>query len=245
MSLLDNLISYWKLDEESGVRYDIHGANHLADNNTVTFTAGKIGNAASFDDLNGEYLSVNDNASLSITSDFSIAFSLKTAGANKYDTGVVDKCDGVTGYGVRLGGHAGAEDSQLLFRVDSMKLLGTTVFQDDVWHFVVVRFDDAANIAEILVDTVRDAINLSATAALADNSYPLRLGNRANQIHAECDLDGELDEVGLWSKWITDEEVATLHNYGDRLPYPFIRKPRNYRRQRIAGLVTTWETGGQ
>lgn len=34
-SLLDGLVSYWPLDETSGVRYDAVGGNHLADVNTV------------------------------------------------------------------------------------------------------------------------------------------------------------------------------------------------------------------
>lgn len=35
-----NLVSWWKLDEASGTRYDSHGSNNLTDNNTVTSAAG-------------------------------------------------------------------------------------------------------------------------------------------------------------------------------------------------------------
>ena len=33
--LLDGLVSYWSLDEQSGARADSVGGNHLTDNNTV------------------------------------------------------------------------------------------------------------------------------------------------------------------------------------------------------------------
>lgn len=41
MSLLDGLVSFWDMDETSGMRYDAYGPNHLADNNTVGYVAGK------------------------------------------------------------------------------------------------------------------------------------------------------------------------------------------------------------
>lgn len=69
------LVSFWNLDEVSGTRYDAHGTNHLADNNTVTLspgiaagnalTDGLPGKAAQFTAANSEYLSIADNASLS------------------------------------------------------------------------------------------------------------------------------------------------------------------------------------
>ena len=72
---------------------------------------------------------------------------------------------------------------------------------------------------EILVDDVQDSIDADATEALADTAYPLRMGMRGNQIHAEVDLDGELDEVGLWTAWLTDAEGTWLYNNGDGRAY--------------------------
>jgi hypothetical protein len=63
--LLNNLVSYWKLDESNGVRADSHGNNNLTDNNTVGVVTGKLVNAASFNSTNSESLSRTDNASLS------------------------------------------------------------------------------------------------------------------------------------------------------------------------------------
>jgi len=57
-TLLDGLVSWWDLDEESGIRYDSVGSNDLTDNNTVGYDNGKIVNAASFVATNGERLTL-------------------------------------------------------------------------------------------------------------------------------------------------------------------------------------------
>ncbi len=42
MALLDNLVSYYKLDEASGNRADSQGGLTLTDNNTVTQAVGQV-----------------------------------------------------------------------------------------------------------------------------------------------------------------------------------------------------------
>jgi hypothetical protein len=61
----DDLVACWDMDETSGTRYDSAGSNHLTDNNTVGYTTGKIGNAASFISDNTEKLDIADNNNVS------------------------------------------------------------------------------------------------------------------------------------------------------------------------------------
>ena len=57
-TLLDGLVSYWPLNELSGVRYDSVGDNDLTDNNTVLYVpTGPKGTVANFVAANTEYLS--------------------------------------------------------------------------------------------------------------------------------------------------------------------------------------------
>src|SRR5437868_1055887 len=68
------LVSYWPLNETSGTRLDVHGANHLTDNNTVTRALGIRNEAGQFTRANSEYLSIPHNASLSLSNtSFTIA----------------------------------------------------------------------------------------------------------------------------------------------------------------------------
>jgi len=62
---------WWRLSEESGVRYDRHGTNHLTDNNSVTVAGGKVNGAArdgnharQFTAASSEYFSHAGNADL-------------------------------------------------------------------------------------------------------------------------------------------------------------------------------------
>lgn len=53
--LKTSLVSYWELNEPSGIRNDLHGTNHLTDNNTVTTNPGVIQNAVTtWADLSGQ-----------------------------------------------------------------------------------------------------------------------------------------------------------------------------------------------
>lgn len=54
-TLRTSLISYWELNEPSGTRTDLHSANNLTDNNTVTTNPGTILNAVgTWRDLSGQ-----------------------------------------------------------------------------------------------------------------------------------------------------------------------------------------------
>jgi hypothetical protein len=61
-----NLVAYWKMEEaSSATRNDSKGTNHLTNNGTVAQIAGKLGNAAGFDN-SADVLTCADNAVLSM-----------------------------------------------------------------------------------------------------------------------------------------------------------------------------------
>lgn len=90
-----SIVARWKLDEASGNRADSVGSNTLTDNNTVTAGTGQFStNAADFELANTEYLSIADNAALSITGKLTCStwIKLESDTANmcllgKWDTG--------------------------------------------------------------------------------------------------------------------------------------------------------------
>ena len=64
MSLLTNLISYWKLDESSGNAADSQGSETLTNNATITYSAGALNNAANLASASSQYFSRASNANL-------------------------------------------------------------------------------------------------------------------------------------------------------------------------------------
>jgi hypothetical protein len=59
-TLVNGLVSYWKLDEASGTRVDAVGTNHLTPTNAPIGALGKIGNACDFEADSTQFLSHPD-----------------------------------------------------------------------------------------------------------------------------------------------------------------------------------------
>ena len=77
MALIDNQVSYWKLDESSGNASDSEGSNTLTNSN-VTYQAGKINNGALWNSAT-DVLQIADGSQsgLDITGDISFSFWVK------------------------------------------------------------------------------------------------------------------------------------------------------------------------
>ena len=253
MSLLDSLVSYLELEEASGTRNDSHGTNHLADNNTVTQAAGKIGNAAHFTGANSEYLSIADNASLGFTTAFSVSFWVKITdkvtdaeffrgliakwvdGSDaewsifQVDTGSSDDA-----YGISLATSAADNGAGCTFYATFDQFTAGTR------HHVVIVYDGTLaagspsgvpppNGTCLRLKAWRDGVNSNwlttqsgtIPSTLRNGAAPLEIGRGTiGLLGSTTYFNGDMDEVALWSRAITADEVAALYNGGAGLAYP-------------------------
>ena len=222
-SLLDDLISYWKLDEAAGVaRVDSAGSgNTLTDHNTVTTPAGIIEGSAGFNGTT-QYLSVASTVSLE-TGDISYAFS-----AWLYPTDVSSLRT------VMSKGEAGTS-VEYVFYIDSADgMLHCQVWNDppaandqaislapiplNTWtHMVFMRNKAAVEVQLYINGVVQDnnAITIAPTAHSGDFNLSRYMftGDRF--------FAGRIDEVGFWKRVLTTDEIAELYNGGTGLSYPF------------------------
>lgn len=222
--LLTNLISYWSLEEASGTRNDAHGTNHLTDNNSVTQTTGKVGNAAQFVRANSESLSRTSNASLQAGDiDLTMACWVYLASNSEFQ-GIAGKWAvspnkeymlNYTGlvyqFGVSSDGAAQTTRDATSFG----KPLTET------WHYVVAWHDATENTINIQVDN--GAIDsTSYSSGITTTATTFYLGQLALGYH----FGGLIDEVGLWKRVLTSDERTWLYNsgngrsYADILPLP-------------------------
>jgi hypothetical protein len=223
MPLTDNLIAHWKLNEASGTRNDSHGTNHLTDNNTVTSAAGKIGNAGDFEFANNEYLSINDNTDLSLSSDqdftFACWFNPESFGGNARalagkltSTSAAGSCewfvDLVSASEVRLRVSDGTTIGNLA--VTGLSLSAGT------WYFLVVWHDSTANKLRLQIDggTVNE---LNWTTGTRDGTAPLAIGRWGSVVGFS--FDGLIDSSSFWKRVLTDTERSDLYNGGAGLDY--------------------------
>ena len=223
-TLRAGLVSYWKLDETSGVAYDATSTNALTNNNTVTYGAGKISNAANYASASSQYHSIADASQTGLDLggacfSLSLWFNLTTWNTNDFDA-IVSKYDlHERSYRLSLTKEGG---SFYLFDIcdstgeNCTSSTKSQTFSTGTWYHVVASFD-APNKTVTIYHNGNSLGSASTTydGATADTS-PFNLaanayfGNYSNT---------KLDEVGIWNRALSASEVAGLYNSGSGLEY--------------------------
>jgi len=237
MSLLDSLVSYWKLDESSGDAIDSVGSNTLTDNNTVGSAVGKIGNARDFEADNSEFFKIADNASLSTGDiDFTLAGWVRLESKTDFrcmirKQAAVGECE----YGIiysTIGDRFEFDYSSdgVAFLSEPADNLGSPSVA--TWYYIVAWHDAVANTVNIQVNngTVDSA---SFSSGVRDGTGSFAIGTAGDITTALW--DGLIDEVGFWKRVLTAQERTDLYNNGNGFAYPFTaatttrvgRVPRN------------------
>ena len=234
-ALIDNLVSYWKLDESSGDAADSHGANTLT-NTGVVFSAGKINNGADFErgDLT-DILTITDTTQtgLDITGDIAISAWLKveTAPGNTEQYHIVNKFLSTgnqrsyffnysdVGGTKRLQFTAGKGDDSESLNVSHD--LGT-----GVWHHIVMSWKATTSTLTVYVDGSSVGTAVGTYTSLFSGTSNFSIGD--SQPGAGNIFDGMIDEVGIWSRVLTSDEVTSLYGGGSGLVYPLIVSNANF-----------------
>ena len=213
---LTSLVAHWKLNEPSGIRADSHGGNDLADFNTVTSAAGKIGSAASFAGINEESLGAADNSALSMGDiDFSLALwvwfdTLDFTGlTGKWSTDSTEYIAYFDGTNLRF--HV-SDDG-----VNNNSVVNSQAIAINTWYLFVAWHDATAN-------TINLSVNNGATASTAhstgvyDGDSALYFGRNEEGLSY---FSGRLDSASIWKRLLTSTERTQLYNSGSGLDYPF------------------------
>jgi hypothetical protein len=226
-TLLSNLVAYWKMDEASGTRNDSHGANHLTDNNTVTSAAAKLGTAsAQFTASNLEYLSLADNAAMSIGGhiDFCtwgwVWMDSKSATRTIMVKGTANTTAGLE---YRLYYDVGSD--RIVWGVGNGTIFGNATASNfgapstGQWIFFYCWHDAIGDVVGIKINN-GTADTQAHNVGVQDTGGNLRFGSRADA--ATLVWDGRIDGVGFCKGYLlTTAEQAQMYNSGTGLDYPF------------------------
>lgn len=225
-SLLENLVSYWSLEESSGTRYATSGTNHLTDNNTVGWGDGKIGFAADCEASNTETLSISDGSQsgLDITGDFSSSMWIKPETINESHLFAKWNHTSATSYMLTMGGAPGY--LELVNNADPDGFGYTSVskshtFSAGTWYHVVSVYDASEGSVQFYVNGTSIGAGTGLDTSIANTSSSFRLCGRDNGGY----YDGMIDEVGIWNKKLSATDVANLYNGGDGIPYQAENSP--------------------
>lgn len=236
MALTDNLVSYWKLDESSGNAADSVGSNTLTNNNTTAYAAGKINNGADFELSFSNSLSITDAAQtgLDLTGAFTISFWVKPESVvSGYHTMVskggisVAASDTTTQYLIWRDndGAGSAERVQFLVRTAGANkeigyTTGSAILNAGTWYHIVAYYNPSTKM-ELFINNVSVASSTSSVpASLVNTARPFGLGADEAATAANF-FDGVIDEVGIWNRVLTSDEITSLYNSGNGWQYPF------------------------
>lgn len=216
MSLLTNLISYYKCDENTGTTVgDSAGSNTGTTNGLSPWTSsGKINSGLSFNGSTN-YVSVANDASLQITGAFTIQAWVNPTNLLSYG-GILAKYTDDTHmeFQVRI------EQTSGLARcfiggdnTSSVTAVSTGVFT----QIVFTHASSGGNLLCYLNGSL-DATGLSKSGGVATTA-PLIIGNRS--AGGFDPFLGVIDEPAIWSRALSPTEVSQLYNGGAGLQYPF------------------------
>jgi len=216
-SLIIGLVDHWRLDEPSGVRHADWNGLALSEVGAVGNAPGKINMAAKA--TLTEWLSRPTSPLLNIGNDsFTVVFWCKR---NSLSDGII------------LSKYINVESANRMFMVQdtvpqqafrlylanatgtARSLLFSQVVPQDTstWFFVAVGFDKPNQQAWIRVDTTKN-VGASLSPTVFNSAAPLIVGRTGNIASQVLPWDGLVDELGIWSRKLTDAELDQLYNGG-------------------------------
>lgn len=222
-TLATNLYAYYKLDEASGTREDIHSTFDLTDNNTVASATGIINSGADFEAANSEYFS-QTSANPSGAGDWSFSFWAKV----ESDPGTYALFSHYQNTGnqrslvVNYTNNAGTKQLQAITSANGSTAVSGTINQTltaGTWYYLSFLYDASAGTMEIYVNGSSIGTISSLRTSLHNSTDPFRIGAIGDGGGVTSYFDGIIDEFGIWSKLLTSAEVTELYNAGAGLPY--------------------------
>ena len=212
-----DMVSYWPLDDGSGatVFVDQVGAN----DGTCTgmfcpsSVPGKVGAAFDFNGLHDRIV-VADSETLNWAGDNSLSFELwvntaQDCTGNKVFIGKYGESNASSWWvGCGAGGFVvfQLEDTDRVRKT----ITGTVPITDASWHHVVAVRNAAADLNTIYVDASLDVSAVVDYNGVFTNTSPLKLGEHNNSYF----LDGVLDEVAVYTRALTLDEIEAHYNDG-------------------------------
>jgi hypothetical protein len=208
-----NLVGHWKLDEGLGNTFIDHsGKGNNASIPTpsgISWTSGKVGQAALFNSTTGAFGVVANNPSIDLTEELTISAWIRpNAIENK---GILTKLSG-DGYEFRI-----FSDGKLEFRINrssegtTYKIMSNQKYVADgrTWTHVAVTFNGTNS--TLYINGEEDNFANFNLVTIKSNTSDLRIGAVGNGNR----WNGGLDDIRLYNKALTKNEISSLYENSD------------------------------
>src|SRR3989338_2464400 len=215
MSLIDNIVYYYKFDESSGNASDSVSSNTLTNTNTVGYGTGIINNGADGGATNtSKYFTSSTMAVNLSTGACTINFWMKpTASKN---TQMVFLMDG------NLEFRVGTRTSDLMWftRYNGVSAQYREIsvnYDDGSWRMVTATFDGST--VKAYINGTQSGTDLSVTGSGSPGAGSIKVGGYP--AFGDEYFTRLIDEVGIWERALSATEITELYNSGAGIQYPF------------------------
>ena len=216
--IYDGLVAYWPLN---GNADDAVADDHGTLQGNPQLVDGKIGSAVQLDG-DGDYILVSPDSRLDITGSITLSAWIKVNAWNtdRYDNILYKQIADLSDRAYRLSRDASSNGVCLTLNSvgGEVKIRGATAINDNEWHLVVGVFDMDATQWFLYVDGQEDTGSVSGSASgnIKDSTgTPLYMGRDPTHGAAgDRDWIGLLDEVAIWNRALTSDEISFLWNDG-------------------------------
>ncbi|MCP4536695.1 MAG: PKD domain-containing protein, partial [Chloroflexi bacterium] len=216
-ALDQGLQGHWRLDEESGTRYDNSShSNNLTDHNTVGSTMGQVGLAGDFERSNSERLSIDHSVQngLNITGSLTLVGWIKPEivdqymiMAAKYEWGVDNRA---YRFDVRPTGQMALIISPNGQTSSDYSLVANAGLVPGTWYHVAGVFDAQMQTLSIYLDGELASSRSVNYDHINSSTAPFMLGANMQNGSVTQYFDGVLDEWRVYDRVLSQAEIHSL-----------------------------------
>lgn len=201
-ALVDNITTYYKMDTNSGSTLVDSVSSNDGTISGALWTAGKINSGLFFDGINDQVTTYTtaqeDPFTWNVWVNKNTSTGVRLAMAQ--DTGGPDNAIGVSG-------------NNVFFRVRGGTAYTGMALPLGEWVMMTLTYDGSGNARAY----VNGSLVASVTVGAQTGNHLIYIGSR----NVDNFWVGNLDEVGIWTRALTADEISDLYNNNEGLQYPF------------------------
>ena len=208
-SLNVDLISYYKLDGTPDPVTDELGANDGTNTGATSGATGIINNAYDFETTEGDYVTVDDGTgTISDITDgnMSINMWVKLESGNLYHRFFQGATNGFC-----FGSTNDATPKLAFGKCGVNEVLSTDNVGVGAWHMITVVYDGDANLVYFYINATADSGGTDAYSNTFSADVEYNIGRTGG---GAISLDAVVDEVGIWNRSLSADEITQLYNGG-------------------------------
>lgn len=216
--LIPNVIHWWKLDETSGTRYDACSTKNLSPINTPGYAAGLLGNCV---DLEHDSLQALSGAALDTETDGAFSISLWVKPESTGDNRILVSSQRTSG---KTNGDWAIEQTNNQYLTFYTKNFSGVVIGKNTpasslltgsWSHIVITMDATRASLKCYINGSERTLSTTGHTWPSCTSYEFLVGDTTG---GEA-WDGLMDEIAIFARVLTGEEVTLLYNSGTPLSY--------------------------